>query len=250
MVSRKSSNYFPGMHHNNRTTGSQIIENYFRQLDEKLIGSLKKKSKLKSPPCICLSRKIAIGAREVADILAERLNYMVIDRQIIEHMASNAELSQKTVEKFDERYPGKMNELMNFLFGENSFIPSDYSRQLTQSVLALSGLHPSIFVGRGTHLILPRDRTFSVRLTGSIETRVKRLGKIINKDEEACRIELARQDSEQASFFKKVYGKKDARSTEFDMVINRDYLEKPEIVADIIEFAFYKKFGKEIPGGK
>jgi cytidylate kinase len=241
----KTSSYFPGMYHKNRTIGHQAVENYFRQLDEKLLKSMKESRKEMPPPSICLSRKIGIGALEIADILAEKLQYTVVDRQMIENIAHNAELSKKTVEVFDERYPGKMNEFKSFLFGERSFIKSDYTRLLTESVLALAGLQPSIFVGRGTHLILPRDRTLAVRLTGSIETRVKRLEQILDKDAEFCRAELAKQDAEQAAFFKKVYGKKDAPAIEFDLVINRDYLEKPEIAAEIIECAFTKKFGKE-----
>ncbi len=44
--------------------------------------------------------------------------------------------------------------------------------------------------------------------------------------------------------------KKDAPATEFDLVINRDYLDDPEIVSDIIEFAFHKKIGKEFSRDK
>ncbi len=208
-LQNKTSNYFPGMYHKNRSIGKQSVENHFRQLDEKLLASMKEASKLAPPPSICISRKIGIGAVEVADMLAEKLHYVVVDRQIIEHIAGNAELSKKTVEVFDERYPGKMNELKKLFFGEKSFIKSDYSRHLTQSVLALSALQPSIFVGRGTHLILPRAQTLAVRLTGSIETRVKRLEKIINQNAEILpRWNLQNRMPEQAAFFKNVFGKK------------------------------------------
>ena len=244
----KTTKYFPGMYQKNRSLGKQMVENYFRRLDEKLVKAIKKDMEKTPPPSICLSRKIGIGALEVADILAERLQYVVVDRQIIEHIAGNAVLSRKTVEVFDERYPGKMTEFKNFLFGEKSFIKSDYSRLLTESVLALSGLQPSIFVGRGTHLILPRERTLAVRLTGSVETRVKRLQKILDQNAKACKAELTSQDTEQAAFFKTVFGKKDAPAIEFDLVINRDFLEDPGAVADIIEVAFIKKFAKELTG--
>ena len=245
-LQKKTTNYFPGMYHKNRSLGTQMAENYFRRLDEELVKAIKKDMEKMPPPSICLSRKIGIGALEVADILAERLQYVVVDRQIIEHIAGNAVLSRKTVEVFDERYPGKMTEFKNFLFGEKSFIKSDYSRLLTDSVLALSGIQPSVFVGRGTHLILPRERALAVRLTGSTHTRIKRLQKILDQDEQTCKSELANQDTEQAAFFKKVFGKKDAPAVEFDLVINRDFLKDPEAVADIIEVAFMKKFAKEL----
>ena len=88
----------------------------------------KKKDLLK--PAVCFSRKIGAGALQVADILAEKIGYRVVDRQLIEHISEEAKLSETTVRIFDERYPGKMNEFLAYAFGEKSFIKSDYTRHL------------------------------------------------------------------------------------------------------------------------
>jgi hypothetical protein len=55
-------------------------------------------------------------------------------------------------------------------------------------------------------------------------------------------------DKEQKAFFKKVHGKKDVSPYEFDMVINFEYISQPQWAADIVEKAFYAKFGKEVQG--
>ena len=70
------------------------------------------------PPTICFSRKIGVGALEIADILAEQTGYRVVDSEILEHIANQAKLSEKTVALFDERYPGQIGELLSFAFRE------------------------------------------------------------------------------------------------------------------------------------
>ncbi|MEJ2656489.1 MAG: cytidylate kinase-like family protein, partial [Desulfobacterales bacterium] len=180
------------------------------------------------------------------DILAKKINYNVVDRELLMHIAQEAKLSQKTVAYFDERHPGLLNEFAKLLFGEKSFIKSDYSRHLANVVISLAGLEPTIFVGRGTHLILPRDRVLAVRCICSDHHRIKRLSKILKVKEDIAASKLPQIDKEQREFFKKAFGKKDAVPYEFDMVINFDYISKAEDAAEIIELAFKKKFAKEL----
>jgi len=238
--------YIPGMYGKKRPLGSQLADNYFRDLDQKLIEKRKKKKTPEIFPTISFSRKIGVGALEIADILAKKINYDVVDRELLEHIAQEANLSQKTVAYFDERYPGVLNEFGKLLFGEKSFIKSDFNRHLFNVVLSIAGLKPTVFVGRGTHLIIPRDRVLAVRLICSDEHRIKRLSKILKLRENAAADKLPQIDKEQRQFFKKAFGKKDAVPYEFDMVINCDYIKNAKDAAEIVEVAFKKKFAKEL----
>lgn len=248
-ASRDRVKYIPGMYATRRPSAAELAERYMRERE--IRGRQKKsaKAKLTIPPTICFSRKIGVGALEVADILAEKIGYRVFDRQILEEIANKAKLSEKTVGFFDEIYPGKMSELLAMIFGEKSFIKSDYSRHLFSAVLSLAHIEPTIFVGRGTHLILPRDRILAVRFIGGRSHRINRLSKILKVDKTEADGKLNQIDKEQKDFFKKVYGKKDATPYEFDMVINFDYISSPNWAADIVETAFKAKFGKEIKAG-
>ena len=82
------------------------------------------------PPTICFSRKIGVGALEVADILAEKIGYQVVDREILEYIANQGSLSEKTVSLFDERYPGKIRAFLSLAFEEKAFVSSDYTKHL------------------------------------------------------------------------------------------------------------------------
>jgi len=183
---------------------------------------------------------------EIADILAEKIGYRVVDREILDYIAGKANLSEKTVSFFDERYPGLMDEFLSFIFGEKSFIKSDYTRLLFRTVIAVAHIEPTIFVGRGTHLILHRNRVLAVRFICDRSYQIRRVAQMLNVKEEETQSRLDQIDKEQSDFFKKVYGKKDASPYEFDMVINCDCISEPEWAARIVFQAFKEKFGNEL----
>ena len=111
--------------------------------------------------------------------------------------------------------------------------------------MALADTEPTIFVGRGTHLILPRDRVLAVRLISSKEYRIQRVADILGVSENDDRKELYAADKEQRRFFHMAFGKKDAPPDEFHLIINSDFLHQPEWAADIIHQAYNRKFQTE-----
>jgi cytidylate kinase len=196
-------------------------------------------------PTICFSRKIGIGALEIAHMVAGRMDYSVVDRELLNYIASQVRLKEKTVALFDERYPGKLQEFLALTFGEKGFIENDYVKYLFRAVFAFVNLQPTIFVGRGTHFILPRDKVLAVRIIGSKSYRVKRLvdTQAISRKEAEKKVKQA--DDEQRAFFKKVYNKSSAPSSEFDLVINCEHFPDLNCAAEIVFHAFTQKFKNE-----
>ena len=123
---------------------------------------------------------------------------------------------------------------------------SDYVKNLISAVFTFANMGSSIFVGRGVHLILPRDRVLSVRIICSNEYRIGRLADILDVEETEAEKLLHQIDREQRAFFKKVFGKKDASPYEFDLVIDSDFITGPAGAAEIIACAFKEKFAPEL----
>jgi len=238
--------YVPGTYVKRKPGAEELVGHYVhawenrRRAEEQSQIPAKAPSEL--PACIAFSRKIGVGALEIADIVARKLAYRVADRELIEQIASQGNISEKAVGYFDERFPGYINRTFKYLFGEKSFIDSDYSRHLISAVFAIAGLEPTVFVGRGAHLILPRDRVLAVRCICSDEYRAERIADIMRTSRADARRELSGVDKAQAAFFKKVFGKKEASPYEFDMVMNLDHFVNPGDVADVVTLAFQRKF--------
>jgi len=165
---------------------------------------------------------------------------------IVGQAPSEGRLSREAVGLFDESYPGKLEEFLAMLVGKKAFIQSDYAKRLITTIVPIANFQPTIFVGRGTHMILPRDRVLAVRFICSREYRVKRIAKALNVPEGDVDKKLYGIDKDQTAFFKKVFGEKDTTSPyEFDMVLNLDYIKEPQSAARIIAHAFKEKFGTE-----
>lgn len=246
-ISAKNITYVPGTYAKQRPDYAITAEMYMKAWGKKRPqAASKKKESVDIPPTICFSRKIGVGALEIADKLALKFGCRVADRLILERIAAQKGLNKKSVKFFDERYPGKMSELAAFLFGDKSFTLSDYTKALFGSIYTLAQDEPTIFVGRGSHLVLPRDRVLAVRCICSKAYRIKRLAKILKVSESKAEKELDAADKEQREFFRKVFKRNDASPYEFDLVINMDFIAKPKWAADIVETAFRVKFKDEV----
>jgi hypothetical protein len=244
---KERAKYIPGTYAKSGPGAAEIADRYIREWDQARLERQNAALGGKVPYTICFSRKIGVGALEIAEILGKKIGFRVVDRQIVEHIAANAQLREKTVDLFDEGYPGRMRELLSLAFGEKAFIESDYTRHLFATLFSLGDLGSSVIVGRGAHLLLPRERLLAVRIICSKEYRVERLARILNIEPEEARGRVDQIDKEQRDFFKRTYNKKDALPYEFDMVINCDFINTPASVAQIIATAFQEKFGT-VPG--
>lgn len=247
----KGVKYVPGTYKKQKPKTFTLTDYYLKEWDRqvsklKSTAGAKHEEESKMLPSICFSRKIGVGGLEIADLLAEKLKYRVVDHELIDYMADTADVNKKTIEFFDERYAGKLSELAVFLFGEKSYVMSDYVKHLFRTVQSIADIGPTIFVGRGTHLILPRDRVLAVRLICSKEYRYERLSTMLNVSRKDVEDKLNEIDKEQRVFFKKVFNKDDASPYEFDICINCDYIKEPQSVADIIYAIFMKKFASEL----
>lgn len=234
----------PGLYQAMHRDPAEVAGQYVRAWEQKRFET-KPKAALKTElfPSICFSRQIGVGAVEVAEILAKKIGCRVADKLIIEEMASHADVEHKTVDYFDERYPGRTSELSAYLFGEKSFIMSNYMHGLLAVLYALAMSEPTIFVGRGAYVLLPRERVLAVRFVCTKPYRVRRVAKMLKISEDAAEKRLVELDREQAEFFKKLCGKKEPPPEEFDLLVNADLVHEAEWAAEIIATAYRCKFG-------
>jgi len=241
-----TTTYIPGTYAKRIPDGPAMVEKNLHRWQSGQQSRKLTKKKDKPAPAICFSRKIGVGAVEIADVLSSQIGYQVVDREILEHIARSTKLREKTVSMFDERHPGSVSEFLTMLFGEKSFIQTDYTRHLFSSIFTISNLEPTIFVGRGTHLILERSMVLAVRLISSDAYRTKRLRDLLNTSIPEAEAILKAKDAEQKRFFKKVFNKSEASPYEFDIVINCDLIRRPTQVAAIVVSAFREKFPHQI----
>ena len=224
---------------------SQLASEYVSQMN--LDGIRRKMEALNAEifPVICFSRNIGVGALALADIVGKNLNRRVIDRQLIEYISNDTQLSRESIQTFDERRPGWLKEILCLLLGDRAFDLTDYARQLFMTAFFLARTEETIFVGRGIHLMLPRSKVFSVRCIGSMDLRARNIAKTLAVDEKKARQIIMRTDQEQAEFFRKAHGKTSAPAHEFDIVLNFDYVRDMDAAANAIGTLYHSRFSQD-----
>ena len=238
----KDFDYLPGFYTKQKTSAADSANRYIGDWEK----SHQTMEQVEIFPTICLSRKIGVGAVEIADIVAKKIEYRTVDRQIMERITKENRFSKKIAMIFDQRFPGKINKFLPRLFTETAFDDNEYNRHLFSTMFSIAYLGPTIFVGWGAHLVLPRERVFAVRFVCSQTYRINRLSRILHIDQGKIEKILEKLDTEQRDFFRNVYGIEEASSSEFDMVINCSYIGEPEMAADIIEKNFKRRFSWEV----
>ncbi|MFZ5562603.1 MAG: AAA family ATPase [Thermodesulfobacteriota bacterium] len=233
-------------HRRKGTEIDQMIGGYIHDWERQKTGKKPSPIKPDMPPTICFSRPIGCGVMEIADILAKSLGYRVVDRDILEHVGKEAALSDRAVRFFNEQYPDIITQYLMMMAGDKAFDMSKTTKQLFSAIFSIANLSPTIFIGRGAYLVLPRDRTLTVRFICSRGPRIKRIAQAYGMNEAEADKQLTMIDKEQRDFFKAVYRKETQSPEEFDMVINCDRITEPAWAAGIVKTAFEHKFGKEL----
>jgi len=220
----------------------RLASDYLSRADQKMFWEEVREALIGMPPTICFSRKLGVGSLELARIIAPQIGYRVIDKEIVEFIAEKSRMDLKRVEIFDESYPGYAETFLNRFTGDRAFPLSHYAKNLFAAFFFLATSAPTIFVGRGAHLVLPREKVFAVRCVSSRPYRRDRLARTMSVSRKEAADILEKADTEQRRFYSRVYQRTDAPASEFDIVVNFDYLANPDQLAEILIRLFGLRF--------
>jgi cytidylate kinase len=145
----------------------------WRKLFDKALKQGLKAENFKGGPVITISREPGSGGSDIARRLSKALGLDLIGGQIIQHVADSAKMSRRVIESLDEKEVTFRETLLSSLFGENRPWPGEYLNHLTRVIGTIGIFGNVIMVGRGAHLVLPKDRIFRVRIIAPMELRIK-----------------------------------------------------------------------------
>jgi cytidylate kinase len=171
---------------------------------------------------VTLSRQAGAGGSEIARRLAETFKMDLIGRQLIQHVAKSARMSTRVVEFLDEKAVSRIEAMINALFANRHLSADVYFRHLTRVIAAIGEQGNAIIVGRGAHLLLPKERTLRLRFIAPQACRIAHFMKSRNMTEAEARRYVAQRDSDRTGFIEK-YFKVDADDpSHFDLVVNTE----------------------------
>jgi len=181
---------------------------------------------------ICISRLVGIDGHEVADLLGERLQWPVFDRQVLDLMAGNDEVRRRLYAAMDEHDLKWWQSAMSPLV-VGRFVVDDYFHRLCDAILALARKSACIFLGRGAELILPPESGVRVRLVAGLASRIRDAATARGLTSNEARAWIEREEAERAGFFRRYFKAEPADPARYDLALNLDRMS-PEIAAELI----------------
>lgn len=175
-------------------------------------------------PVITISRQYGAGGITVAGDLARRLGppWEVWEKELIEAVASSAQVRTEMVESLDQRSLSWMDEMLRRTFGRDVLDPAAYKKHLAQTLLALSQQGFKIIVGRGANFVL--HHALNIRLLASEEYRVHTTVEREKVTEQEALEKLRAMDHVRADYTRKVFGRAISDPTAYDIVFRVDTL--------------------------
>jgi cytidylate kinase len=167
---------------------------------------------------VAIEREYGCGGGVIAEMLADRLGWKLIDRQLTSEIAKIARVEASDVQRCDERLDPLLYRLGRIFwrgtseralhFAEDIAFDADRMVFLVQRVIEEAAEEGNcVIVGRGAPWFLRcRPDTFSVFLYAPRSERIRRLTASVKDHAEAIQL-LNTVDSERAAFVKRYFGK-------------------------------------------
>jgi len=171
-------------------------------------------------PFLAISREVGSGGAEVARRVGQRLGWSVLDKQLVEDLARRLELSPQMLELLDETQSNWFHETMLNLMNSKIVLQNSFLTILGK-VLHLAAYEGKvIFVGRGGHLLLPRDAGLMVRLIAPRASRLAAVQAREKLDAAAAERLLDELEAARAAFIRRHFHREPDDPSQYDMVLD------------------------------
>lgn len=191
-------------------------------------------------PIITVSRTLGSRGDEIASRLAALTGFHLMDREILDAIASDFGIQSRMIELLDENARSELETWFGGIIRGRIIDSSDYLKSLAKTIGSIMRHGDAILLGRGANIIVGPARGFHIRVVAPIESRIKRIAAERNIDPEKASEIIDETESTKSKFIKKSFGRNIDDPTIYDMVINSDSIDI-EDAAELALLAYGKK---------
>ena len=195
-------------------------------------------------PVVTISRRMGSGARIVAEKLAADLGWSLWDREVLDAMAENADVSKRVVESFDEKAMSEFEVFARSVMGDHELGGFMYMRHLARAAAAIAKLGNAIILGRGANFLLPD--ALNIRIDAGDKRRIENMVTYEKLTPKEAGLKIVESDRERWEFLVRAFGKERVETCHYDLTICMDHFSPADAV-EIIKSAINVRFGP-VPG--
>jgi cytidylate kinase len=193
-------------------------------------------------PFITISREPGTGGPEIARRLSNQLKMELFAGQIAKQLAESAQVDEKAIRAIIEKAITKRDDWLTSLFETRHLWPDKFLFHLNKVISTVKSHGNAVILGLGAQYILPTEKTFRVRLIGSLESRLKRI-----MDARGCSRQEAEKyatttEADRRAFVQKFFKADSTNPYDYDLIINMGTITVDGAVETIITaFEAWKK---------
>ncbi len=215
-----------------RTHVEKVIERQIRQweLRRKLAeeggaSAVAGLAHLSEGPYVTCSKQLGCGGTLVARKLAERLNWQIFDREILEAIARETHTRDKILSSLDERDVGTFTDYVAHLFVPDHLARTAFIHEMMKVIWAIGRQGHAILVGRGANWILDPRFGLRIRVIADMPRRIRRVMENEGVDAESASRRIKDDDAARVAFIRKVYRREIDDPLGYDVVVNTGTLD-------------------------
>ena len=187
---------------------------------------------------ITIGRQHGSSGREIARLLAEKLNYKCYDKEIVDEAANHSDFSRDLIDAFDEkRMSAFILHAGGYGLNENFRLNMQVVSAQFEAMRNIAEKGNCIFVGRCADYILrDHDDLISVFILGDMDERLKCLERRQGLDEVEASKKIKEVDKDRSSFYRYYSDQTWGDAQNYDMCINSSKLGVEGTVQVILDY--------------
>ena len=181
---------------------------------------------------LIISRQFGAGGKTLGERLARKLGYTLVDRDIIDWVADEAQLSTEWLESVEAESPGRLTQVLSRMVAGDfiqrhlaepvyDFDPEQYvvfTRKIIGDAAAAGNV---VFLGRGAYEIVPDgEGVFKVLLVASRQARLDFLQKQYDITGEQASTLIDKEEREKEAFLSKLSAGRPLDPARYQLCLN------------------------------
>jgi len=171
-------------------------------------------------PSITLSMEPGSGGSILAQQIADRLEFDLFNREIVEEIAKSAEIRETVIETLEKDRLSGIEDFIASLVKDYYIHPDLYLEHLFKVISTIAKHGRAVIVGRGANFILPAHEIFAVRVIAPLEIRIRNVALKYNVAAEEAKRRVIQRESRRKAFVGHSFNADISNPIHYDMVIN------------------------------
>jgi len=208
----------------------QIIDEQMKRWELSRVSS---PETIQSCRVITISRECGSRGHEVAQKLAQRIEFDLFHNEILEAMIDNSKTSKTLLETLDEKAMNVVDDIVSNLVNDHHLWPDDYSKLLLKILNTIGKHGNAVILGRGGNFALEKINALKIRIVAPEKMRREYIQDTRDLNLDDAQKLVISTDANRLAFVKRYFNSDAADPANYDLILNTGTLSVDKTV-DII----------------